>query len=65
MPANLTIHYHRDFDGMVSAAILAHCLRARGEEALRWATGRRRRAGELIRMPARRSGGDARGRRSA
>jgi len=32
----LTIHYHRDFDGMVSAAILAHCLRARGEDP-RWA----------------------------
>jgi len=32
MPATLTIHYHRDFDGMVSAAILAHFLRARGED---------------------------------
>ena len=32
MAAAFTIHYHRDFDGMVSAAILAHCLRARGEE---------------------------------
>ncbi|HEX6884377.1 MAG TPA: hypothetical protein VF530_13445 [Planctomycetota bacterium] len=32
MSASLTIHYHRDFDGMVSAAILAHCLRTRGEE---------------------------------
>ena len=33
----LTIHYHRDFDGMVSAAVLAHALRGRhpGEE-LRW-----------------------------
>ncbi len=27
----LTIHYHRDFDGMVSAAILANLLRGRGE----------------------------------
>jgi hypothetical protein len=31
----LTIHYHRDFDGMVSAAVLAHVLRSRGEE-LAW-----------------------------
>jgi len=31
MNAPLTIHYHRDFDGMVSAAILAHCLQQRGE----------------------------------
>lgn len=31
MPDALTIHYHRDFDGMVAAAILAHNLRARGE----------------------------------
>jgi hypothetical protein len=36
MAGALTIHYHRDFDGMVSAAILAHCLRARGED-VRWA----------------------------
>jgi hypothetical protein len=36
MPAPFTIHYHRDFDGMVSAAILAHHLRARGEDP-RWA----------------------------
>ncbi len=28
----LTIHYHRDFDGMVSAAVLAHCLQQRGEQ---------------------------------
>jgi hypothetical protein len=35
MTGTLTIHYHRDFDGMVSAAILAHCLRARGEDP-RW-----------------------------
>jgi hypothetical protein len=32
MSASITIHYHRDFDGMVSAALLAHYLRARGEE---------------------------------
>ena len=32
MAATLTIHYHRDFDGMVSAAILANYLRLRGEE---------------------------------
>src|SRR5262245_47426854 len=32
MATALTIHYHRDFDGMVSAAILAHCLRAMGLE---------------------------------
>ncbi len=36
MTAALTIHYHRDFDGMVAAAILAHCLRARRED-VRWA----------------------------
>lgn len=36
MPDALTIHYHRDFDGMVSAGVLAHCLRARGED-VRWA----------------------------
>jgi hypothetical protein len=31
----LTIHYHRDFDGMVSAAVLAHVLRERqGEDPL-------------------------------
>jgi hypothetical protein len=35
MSGTITIHYHRDFDGMVSAAILAHCLRARGEQP-RW-----------------------------
>ncbi len=28
----LTIFYHRDFDGMVSAAVLAHILRARREQ---------------------------------
>jgi single-stranded DNA-specific DHH superfamily exonuclease len=33
MPAPLCIHYHRDFDGMVSAAVLAVALaRTRGEE---------------------------------
>ena len=31
----LTIHYHRDFDGMVSAAVLAHILRPR-HDTLRW-----------------------------
>jgi hypothetical protein len=31
----LTIHYHRDFDGMVSAAVLANILRSRKEE-VRW-----------------------------
>jgi len=35
MTGALTIHYHRDFDGMVSAAVLAHCLRGRGEDP-RW-----------------------------
>ncbi len=28
----LTIHYHRDFDGMVSGALLAHLLQGRGED---------------------------------
>lgn len=32
--AQLTIHYHRDFDGMCAGAILAHILRERGEEDL-------------------------------
>jgi hypothetical protein len=32
MAGALTIHYHRDFDGMVAGAILAHCLRALGEQ---------------------------------
>ena len=31
----LTIHYHRDFDGMVSAAVLASILAERGEADLR------------------------------
>jgi hypothetical protein len=29
--SRLTIHYHRDFDGMVSGAVLAHLLQGRGE----------------------------------
>jgi hypothetical protein len=32
MAGALTIHYHRDFDGMVAGALLAHCLRALGEQ---------------------------------
>ncbi len=32
----LTIHYHRDFDGMVSAAVLACVLRDRFDEAPAW-----------------------------
>ncbi len=32
----LTIHYHRDFDGMVSAAVLAHVLRDRLGENAAW-----------------------------
>src|SRR5262245_49197461 len=32
----LTIHYHRDFDGMVSAACLASILRSRGADIPRW-----------------------------
>jgi len=31
----LTIHYHRDFDGMCAGAILAHVLRGRGEAEIR------------------------------
>jgi len=34
--AELCIHYHRDFDGMVSAAILASILRERRGETPRW-----------------------------
>ena len=34
----LTIHYHRDFDGMVSAAVLARILRDRFDENVRWAS---------------------------
>ncbi len=32
----LTIHYHRDFDGMVSAAILVVILRERFDETVKW-----------------------------
>ena len=32
----LTIHYHRDFDGMVAAAVLAHVLRDRFQEEPAW-----------------------------
>jgi hypothetical protein len=32
----LTIHYHRDFDGMVSAAVLAAILRGERGESVRW-----------------------------
>jgi hypothetical protein len=32
----LTIHYHRDFDGMVSAAVLAHVLREKAGEQATW-----------------------------
>lgn len=31
MSSALTIHYHRDFDGMVAGAVLAHIVRGRGE----------------------------------
>jgi hypothetical protein len=34
----LSIHYHRDFDGMVSAAVLATILGERGEDDLRWSS---------------------------
>jgi len=34
----LTIHYHRDFDGMVAGAVLAHVLRTTFEERLQWAS---------------------------
>ena len=30
----LRIRYHRDFDGMVSGAVLAHVLRAQGEQPI-------------------------------
>ena len=36
MTKELTIHYHRDFDGMVSAAVLAKILRSRFSEACGW-----------------------------
>ena len=32
----LTIHYHRDFDGMVSAAVLATILRETFDENVLW-----------------------------
>ena len=32
----LTIHYHRDFDGMVAAAVLASILRDRFDENVQW-----------------------------
>tara|TARA_R110002126_G_scaffold23750_1_gene82907 strand:+ start:1314 stop:2267 length:954 start_codon:yes stop_codon:yes gene_type:complete len=31
---DLTIHYHRDFDGMVAGAVLARILRSRGERGI-------------------------------
>jgi len=34
----LTIHYHRDFDGMVSAAVLAHALGSTDAGEVRWAS---------------------------
>ena len=37
MPApSLVIHYHRDFDGMVAAAVLAHALTERRGETPKW-----------------------------
>ena len=39
MSEALRIHYHRDFDGMVSAAVLAEILReVRGEQRLTWSS---------------------------
>ena len=38
-PQTLCIHYHRDFDGMVSAAVLATALRAaEREREVRWSS---------------------------
>jgi len=37
-PHPLTIHYHRDFDGMVAAAVLVHVLRERFDENLAWSS---------------------------
>ncbi|HPF15401.1 MAG TPA: hypothetical protein PLJ12_14150 [Planctomycetota bacterium] len=34
--SQLILHYHRDFDGMVSAAILARILRGQGEQDIRY-----------------------------
>ena len=36
MTKEITIHYHRDFDGMVSAAVLAKILRSRFSESCGW-----------------------------
>jgi hypothetical protein len=36
MAGPITIHYHRDFDGMVSAAALAHVLREMKDERVEW-----------------------------
>jgi oligoribonuclease NrnB/cAMP/cGMP phosphodiesterase (DHH superfamily) len=36
MPAPLRIHYHRDFDGMVSAAVLARILLEKRDEQADW-----------------------------
>jgi len=36
MAGPITIHYHRDFDGMVSAAALAHVLREMKGERVEW-----------------------------
>ena len=33
---SISIYYHRDFDGMVSAAVLAWCLEQLGEDEVRW-----------------------------
>jgi hypothetical protein len=37
-PHPITIHYHRDFDGMVAAAVLAHVLRTSFGEDVRWSS---------------------------
>jgi hypothetical protein len=37
-PHPITIHYHRDFDGMVAAAVLAHVLRETFDEEPKWAS---------------------------
>ena len=34
----LRVHYHRDFDGMVSAAVLATILREQHEEEVAWSS---------------------------
>jgi hypothetical protein len=39
MPGPIRIHYHRDFDGMVSAAVLAEILHSvRGEDQVAWSS---------------------------